>query len=180
MKKKKNLFIIIGIISMCLFLTLFFINFIDIESNNTNTLTEGYTPQEEISDEQMRNTVVSLYFTENSSNTIKSEGRLIDSRELLINPYKTLTQLLIDGPKTETLVSVFPEGTKIIETSFENGNVTLNFSPEILNFSDDTQKYNIINTLLSTLSELNEVNSFNIIINNEFNQNFSDTYSVIY
>lgn len=176
MKKNKNLIIIISVIIVCLILGSIFMNYQ--KNEDTDSLIE-YTPEEEISDEQMRNTIVSLYFLDSSSNSIKSEGRLIDSIELVKNPYKTLIQLLIDGPKTDGLLSVIPENTQIIDAYIENSNVTLNFSTEILSYSDDTQKYNIINSILSTLSELNEVNSFNIIINGEFNENFSDTYCII-
>lgn len=180
MKKRKNLIIIILVILMCLILGFVFINFIDIKKNEDNNDLMEYTPEEEISDKQMRNTIVSLYFLDTSSNSLKSEGRLIDSIELLNDPYKTLIKLLIDGPKTDTFSSVIPKGTQILDTNFEESNVTLNFSPEILDYTDEKQKYNIINTILNTLSELTEVDSFTIVINGQINEKFPDTYSVIH
>ena len=48
-----------------------------LNSNNTEEITE-YTPQEEISDEQMRQTIVSLYFKNKDKNELLQEARLID------------------------------------------------------------------------------------------------------
>ena len=177
MKKNKIILIIILIIIILISLG-FFIK--KKNSKNNNSKDSDYTPQEEISDSQMRSTIVSLYFLDTKTNNIKSEGRQIDSIELLKNPYLTLIKLLIDGPKNTDLKPIFPENTHIINASIENGNVSLNFSNEILNFSDDIQKFNIINSILKTLSELNEVNSFNVLINGEINEQFPDIYSIIY
>ena len=60
-----------------------------------------YTPQEEISEEQMRQTMVSLYFK--SGEEIVPEARLIDVKELLENPYKEILEMLIEGPKNSSL-----------------------------------------------------------------------------
>ena len=49
-----------------------------------------------------------------------------------------------------------------------------------LNFKDDVQKYNVINSILNSLTELNEVNSIKILVNNQTNENFEEEYSAIY
>ena len=176
---KRNRIILITFFVIIIFIILgVFIN--RNNSKNSNSGETDYTPQEEISESQMRNTIVSLYFLDLKTNNIKPEGRQIDSIELLQNPYLTLIKLLIDGPKNTDLKSIIPENTQILEAYIKNCDVTLNFSSEILNFSDETQKFNIINSILKTLSELNEVESFNILINGEKNEQFPDTYSIIH
>lgn len=147
---------------------------------NTSEEIEDYTPEQEINDEQMRETILTLYFLDTETGNLKSEGRLIDSSILLDEPYKLIVQYLIDGPKSETLQSVFPENTRIIETSFEQNCVTLNFSEEILNYEDDSQKYNIINSLLNSLAQLTEIDSIKILVNGEIDENLDEQYSVIY
>ena len=178
MKKNKTFLIIIFI------LIIFIISGYFISKNkkiNTNSnLENDYTPEEEISEEQMRNTIVSLYFLDSANNCLKTEGRVIDSASLLTNPYQTLVNLLIEGPKNSDLTKLIPDNTTLINASIDHSNVILNFSSEILNFADETQKYNIINSILNTLSQLNEVNSFNILINNEVSEQYPDTYSVIH
>ena len=113
-----------------------------------------------------------------TDNNIKSEGKHIDSAVLLQNPYKKLVELLLDGPQTENLTKPFPDNTKILDASIENNCVTLNFSEELLNYTDDTQKYNIINTTLNTLTGLNEVNSIKILINNSASEKFEEEYTL--
>ena len=60
-----------------------------------------------------------------------------------------------------------------------NDCVILNFSEELLNFKDDIQKYNIVNSLLNSLTQLNEVNTIKILINNESNDKISQEYTTI-
>ena len=175
MKNKKILFLLIFVLIVIL-LSLFFIikNFVSINDENEFL---DYTPEEEISSNQMRETVVTLYFVD-ENNELKSEGRFIDSVSLLQNPYKEIVSLLLEGPKSNDLKSAFPENTQILDATIQNGQITLDFSSELLNFTDDIQKFNIINCLLNTLTELNEVTSFKILINNEANSNFGEEYSI--
>ena len=174
MKNKKILFLLVFVLTIILISIFFVVKKFD--SNNTGDF-EEYTPEEEISDTQLRETVVTLYFLDKNSNTLKSEGKLIDSVLLLQNPYKELVNLLILGPSSENLSNVFPENTQILDAYIKNNCVTLDFSEELLNFENEDQKYNIINSILNTLSQLNEVNSIEFMINNEKNDIFSDTFT---
>ena len=178
MKNKKILFLLICVLIIIL-ISLFFIirNFNNKNVSSENNTYSDYTPEEEISSQQMRETIVNLYFV-NSDNNIKSEGKHIDSAVLLQNPYKKLVELLLDGPQTENLTKPFPDNTKILDASIENNCVTLNFSEELLNYTDDTQKYNIINTTLNTLTGLNEINSIKILINNSASEKFEEEYTL--
>ena len=148
-------------------------------SKNEDENYMDYTPEQEISDKQLRETTITLYFLDSSTGELKSEGRQIDANELLKNPYKTIVQKLIDGPKDEKLQSVFPENTRLIDANFADTCVTLNFSDDLLNFEDDTQKYNIVNSILNSLTQLNEVNSVKILVNNETSDQLDQEYSVI-
>ena len=174
MKNKKILFLLVFVLAIILILIFFIVKKFD--SNNTENFKE-YTPEEEISDSQLRESVVTLYFLDKNTNTLKSEGKLIDSILLLQNPYKELVNLLILGPSSENLLKIFPENTQILDAYIKNNCVTLDFSEELLNFENEEQKYNIINSILNTLSQLNEVNSIKFMINNEKNDVFSDTYT---
>ena len=167
--KNKKIFFLLFCVLIIILVFLFFITKQfkkNIVSNETADF-EEYTPEEEISSKQLRETVVTLYFPTVDGSELQSEGKLIDSAILL----------LLAGTASENLTKVFPENTKILDASFTSNCVTLNFSDDILKFSDDTQKFNIINCLLNTLSGLNEVNSVKILVNNEPNENFSDEYS---
>ena len=163
---KKKLPILLLVLIILGVLIYFIINHISITKNDDYI---NFTPEEEISESQLKETTINLYFLNPENNQLKSEGRTIGTSELLQNPYKVIVQKLLDGPTDNKLKSVFPEETRLIDATLSNDCVILNFSEEILNFKDDVQKYNIINSILDSLTQLNEVNSIKILINNEPN-----------
>ena len=174
---KKKLIIIILVLLFLGGVIFFLINNISITTNNNNNLID-YTPQEEISDKQMRQTSITLYYLDKQTNQMKSQIKNIDSNELLKNPYITIVKKLLEGPTLENLISPIPEGTKLIDANLQGNTIILNFSEEILNFQNDVEKYNIINSLLNSLAQLNEVNAIKILVNNEINSNISQEYCV--
>ena len=180
MKNKKLLFLLATLLIVILVFLFFIIKNFNTGSENElssdNSYPMDYTPEEEISPSDVRETVVTLYFLDPSTLEIKSEGRLIDSILLLDNPYKTLVEMLLSNPESQNLEKVFPDGTKLLDSSLDVNCVTLNFSKEFLNFKDDTQKFYIINSLINTLSELNEVNSIKILVENSVPENFEEIY----
>ena len=173
----KKRYFLIFIIAILVFIIIYYIaNHISITKNNNYM---DYTPEQEISDSQSKETTITLYFLNPDNNELKSEGRTIPTSELLKNPYKTIIENLIKGPSSPSLKSVFPENTHIIDAKLSNDCVILNFSEELLNFKDDIQKYNIVNSLLNSLTQLNEVNTIKILINNESNDKISQEYTTI-
>ena len=177
--KNKKIFFLLILVLIIILISLYFIikNFKAKNSTNENQTLLEYTPEEEISSKQMRETTVTLFFVDTDGN-IKSEGKLIDSATLLQNPYKQLIELLLAGPENDSLVTAFPENTKILDAKIDNGCVNLDFSEELLNFKDDTQKFNIINCILNTLKQLNEVNSIKILIGGNLNDGFEEQYNI--
>ena len=176
MKNKKLLFLLIIVLVIILTILFFIIKSFNSE-NQTAEKTQEYTPAEEISESQLRETTVSLYFLDKTSNTLKSEGKLIDSALLLQNPYKELINLLINGPSSDSLLKVFPDNTQVLDACIQNGCVSIDFSKEVLNFENEEQQYNIVNSLLNTLTQLNEVNSIKILVNNEISNSFKEEYT---
>ena len=111
---KKNIFAIILILLLVIGGWIFF------NIRQEEEAISEYKPQEEISDEQLRQTIVSLYFQNKSTKELVPEGRLIDVKLLLNEPYTTLMQLLIDGPKNEQLEKLIPDGTVINKIELKN------------------------------------------------------------
>ena len=178
MNKKKIVFLILGIV-VIVGVTIYLFMGTSIEKVDSENNTE-YVPEEEISDEQLRETIVSLYFLNTETNELRAEGRLIDATELIENPYKTLVQLLIEGPKSDKFKVLLPSGTEIIDATISSGCVTLNFSDKLLDYNnDEILKGNILNSIINTLSELTEVKSVKILINGEVNSNFQGEYTKI-
>ena len=176
MKNKK---IIIIFCTLFIFLIIggyFLINYL--RNDKEETVIEEYIPEEEISEEQSRQTIVSLYFQNNETKELEPEARLVDIKEILNNPYEKIVNLLIEGPKDETKEKIIPDNVKLLNTILEGDCITLDFSQEFLNYDkeDEKVKENLINSLVNTLTQLNEVNSIKILINGSENEEFKEVY----
>jgi len=134
-----------------------------------------YIPETEIEDVELRKTIVSLYFQNKDTKELQKETRLIDSKELLQNPYKKLIEMLLEGPENDKLEAIIPIGVSILKTELQANCVIIDFSKEFIeNATDETQKYNMINGIVNTLTELTEVNSVKIWIQGEEVPGFED------
>ena len=147
--------------------------------NKEETIVEEYVPEEEIAEDQVRQTIVSLYFPSKETNELNPEARLIDIKEIINNPYEKLINLLMGGPKNEKNKKIIPENTKINKTYLEGDCVVLDFSVEFLNYSkeNESEKINLINSIVNTLTELTEVNNVKILIDGNQNDEFKEIYN---
>lgn len=137
---------------------------------------EEYTPQEEISDEQQRQTIVSIYYNNKQTNTLMPEARLIDVKALNDNPYTVLINLAINEPKNDKLESAIPEGTNLISVEVKKEVAYVNLSEEFINNNKGGAEAEAksVYAIVNTLTELNEVNSVRILIAGEENREFND------
>ena len=123
---KKIVLIIIILIIILLGVFYFFI------SNKEEKMEEEYQPQEEITAEQMRQTIISLYYENKETGELMPECRLIDVKTLLNNPYKILIEMLIAEPKNNKLQSAIPNGTIIKYVELKNDILYVDFSKEFI------------------------------------------------
>ena len=77
MKKNRKKIIAIITLIILIIIGIFIYNNISIE--NTTEEYQDYTPQEEISDEQMRQTKVILYFANSETGELESETKIVDA-----------------------------------------------------------------------------------------------------
>ncbi len=92
------------------------------------------------------------------------------------NPYKTLIELLIEGPKNESLKSSIPEGTKVNNAILKNETVEIDLSKEFVeNQKGGAEEASFsIYSIVNTLTELNEVSYVKILIDGEENKEFKE------
>lgn len=153
--------IILGTIILIVIIGIVVVTNIDIETE--------YIPESEIEEVELRKTIVSLYFKEKETGEIVKETKLIDSKELLKNPYEKLINMLLEGPQNNNLEKVIPENVKILSTKYENGCVTINFNSEFLNVEE---KDKIVDSIEKTLKELTEVTIIKVLVDgNELDDN---------
>lgn len=129
-----------------------------------------YVPQEEISEEQMRQTMVSLYYK--NEEQLIPEARLIDVKDLIENPYVKIINMLLEGPKNEKLQKIIPEGTKLNKVEKNGEKLTIDFSEEFNKIKEMEKKdsESIIQSIEKTITQLTEINEIEIMVNNEILQ----------
>ena len=175
MKNKKLLYSIIVLLVILLILgILFFFN--PDESDNTSNIITEYTPAQEFSDDEIRKTIISLYFKNIETNSLIAEAKAIDVKELYMNPYTYLINMLIAGPESEKLESAIPEGTRVNSCVLKGNIVYVDLSKEFVDNAPSgiTEESMIVYSIVNTLTELNEVTGIKILINGEENKSFND------
>lgn len=145
---------------------------------NVSVETE-YTPEPEIEDTEYRNTAISLYFQDKETKTLQVETRLIDSKELLKNPYIKLISLLLEGPDNENFESAIPSGTRLISVVQEGEMLIVDVSSEFLNCDTPESLSNAIYSIVDTVTELKEISSVKILINGKETEGFSNPFARI-
>lgn len=174
MKKKRKKIIVIITLILIILLALFIYNNVSIEKENEEY--QDYTPQEEISEEQMRQTKVILYFANSETGELESETKIVDANLLINEPYKEIMNWLIKGPQSSNLKKLIPEGTSMHDIKVEKSCAIINFSNEFLNYETEENKLKIINSIVNTLTNLKEIESVKFLINGEENENLSEIY----
>lgn len=166
--------ILIIAISIILIIAIIVSVYIFMKNKDKENEIKEYTPQEEITDEQMRQTIVSLYFK--NDNGLMPEARLVDVKELINNPYEKILSMLLEGPKNENLQKIIPEGTKINKIEKDGENLLIDFSEEFIsNIQEGEENEKLtIRAIVKTVTELTEINGIKIKINGEENKEFKD------
>ena len=90
--------IIIAIISILAILIVLNFSTEVVENVENETVIE---PEEEISEEQMRQTAITLYFEDKESMQLVTEEKKVDAKDLVDNPYLYIVNLLILGPRNK-------------------------------------------------------------------------------
>ena len=171
MKKNFILRVVIVISIISIIAILIILNFSTevVENVENETVIE---PEEEISEEQMRQTSVILYFEDKESMQLVTEEKKADAKDLIDNPYLYIVNLLILGPEDKNLQSPIPEGTKVNKAEINKDCVTVDLSKEFLNSSGTNAIYAIVNSL----TELKEVNSVKFLIDGEEQDNMKEAF----
>ena len=156
----KKIVIVLVIIAIIAGVITYFIN------KNKKPEYVEYEPQEEISDEQERKTMISLYFVNKTTRNVEPEARMLDVKTLIKDPYTVIINMLIDGPKNGNHDNVIPEGTTLIGTSLEGDTLKINFSSELKQkmietygkvYMENNNEYDIVITTNKVLEEVKKV-----------------------
>ncbi len=161
----KRIIIIVIIILLIIGISLGVYYYINREEKSDEIV--EYTPQEEISEEQLRQTMVSLYYK--NEEQLMPEARLIDVKDLIENPYVKILNMLLEEPKNEKLKRIIPEGTKLNKVEKQGEKLIIDFSEEFKKVKEMEKKEKdlVIQSIEKTVTQLTEINEIEISINNE-------------
>lgn len=180
MKHKKIYFIVIGVLVLIFGIILW--SYFNREEEVIKNSQE-IVPEQEISDEQLRNTIVSLYFINKDTGELQIENRLIDAKKLLNNPYQELIELWLKGPSNNSLTNNCSSNVKINNATIQGNSVVIDLSNEFIEEYQgvDEQIPKTIYGIVNTMTELTEVDNVKILINGEDNKylgtfNLSEKY----
>jgi spore germination protein GerM len=183
MKNKKLYLIIIGILVLIAGIILWsYFNRDEEVIKNTQEI----IPEKEISDEQLRNTIISLYFINKENGELQVENKLIDSKILLNNPYLELATLWLNGTSNKNLTNNCSSNVKVNDAKLEGNCVIIDLSSEFIDEYQGTEEQipKVIYGIVNTMTELTEVDFVKILINGEENKylgsfNLSEKYCKI-
>ena len=163
MKAKKIYFIVIGILLIILAIIIWsYINSDEEVIEKKNEI----VPQEEISDQQLRNTMISLYYINKENSEIEVENKLIDAKQLLRNPYEYLVNIWLTGSSNNKLKTNCSQNVKVNKVELVGDCAVVDFSKEFVDeyAGTDEEISKVIYCIVNTLTELTEVNCVKILI----------------
>ncbi|MDO5556558.1 MAG: GerMN domain-containing protein [Clostridia bacterium] len=174
--KNKKLIMYVGIIIFVLIIIIIGYVIYNNVKNKSSKIIFEYTPEQEITEEQLRQTVITLYFLDPDTYEIVPEARQIDAKLLIDNPYELLINLLIEGPKNEKLMKVIPEKVILNSAKIEQDILYLDFSKDFIEGQNlgKEQEEIIIESIVNTVTELTEINKVVILIDGNAELAFPD------
>ena len=173
MKNKKLVYCIILLVIILIILGI--LRLFNSDNNTQNEIKE-YTPAQEFSDDEIRKTIISLYFKNPETNSLIAEAKAIDVKDLYKDPYTYLINMLIAGPESEKLECAIPQGTKVNSCTLKGNTVYVDLSKEFVDNAPSgiNEQSIIVYSIVNTLTELNEVSGVKFLINGKENKGFND------
>lgn len=174
-EKKKKIIISAAVILAVITVIVFIASNIRVEKIEEGNPGSEIIPEEEISDKQLRETMINLYYIDENKE-ITSEYRKIDSKELLEEPYIQVLNMLIDGPKNDNLRTAIPIGTKVKKIEREGDCLKIDFSKEFIdNQTENVEEQGlVINQIVNTMTQFSEINSIKITVEGKSDVTFRD------
>ncbi len=174
-KKNKKLMIavIAVLVSICITMVIYFN--VDVEKIDNSVVNNEIVPQEEISDAQLRETTIHVYFVD-ENNEIKEEVRKVDSKDLLINPYNIAMEFLISGTNSEGLKTCIPKNVKLNNIEKHGECIVVDLSKEFIEEIEDNVEVQslAISQIVNTLTQFTEINAVKILIDGQADMEFKN------
>lgn len=166
-KKTKKIAIILITITIGLSLVFLLILNIDVKEIDEGNIYNEIVPEEEITDNQLRETTIKLFFV-GENKELKEVVEKVDSKELIDDPYKKVLSLLISKTNEELngIKTHIPNNTRINSITKNGECLIIDLSKEFIDnmeASSVTQELPIMQ-IVNTMTQFNEINAIKILI----------------
>jgi len=143
-------------------------------TEETTETTEGTTeePTTEETQEKPAEITIPIYFSDDQAQYMIGEYRTISNDD----PVTNAVNELLKGPYSANLVALIPEGTKLLNAEVKNDIAYVDFSTDILKGATGgsiLQRF-IIYTIVNTVTEIDEVDAVQILIDGKNVGTFGD------
>lgn len=139
-------------------------------TETTEETTEETTTEE--TQEKPAEITIPIYFSDDQAQYMIGEYRTISNDD----PVKNAVNELLKGPNSANLYALIPEGTKLLKAEIKNNIAYVDFSTDILEgvAGGSTLQRFIIYTIVNTLTEIDEVDAVQILIDGKNVKTFGD------
>lgn len=119
-------------------------------------------------DEEVRTLRARLFFVDGESGELTSESRTIQMYEGQTKA-QTVLEALLNGPETEELLPVLPEGLEVLSVRTEEGVCYVNFSKEFLEVIPHSlqQQENVIYSVVKSLCSVSDIEAVQFVVEGE-------------
>lgn len=157
--KKIAIFLIVVTVAISLLMLLYINMTGDKIDNGLNEI----VPEEEISDNQLRETTVAVFYV-GEHNEMVEELRKIDSKELINDPYRKTLELLFK--KSEKYKTAIPDNVKINDAKKVGECAVIDLSSEFINNMEENVEVQglAISQIVNTLTQFSEINAVKITV----------------
>lgn len=171
-KKTKKIAIIIITTTISISLVLLLILNVDVKKVDDGTLYNEIIPEEEITDSQLRETTIYLYFI-GENNELKEVVEKVDSKKLIEDPYFIAFNILISKRNEDNIRTYIPDNVRVNSITRNRECLTIDLSKEFVENMDDNVEVQglAISQIVNTMTQFNEINAIKILIDG------SDDYS---
>lgn len=120
---------------------------------------------------------VTLYYPNSSLNRLDSKD--IEIKNITNSLETEILERLIEEIDYDNMINLIPEGTKVLSVDVSDQIAYINFSKEIIkkNITGEEEAL-LIYSIVNTMTELDSVNSVQLLINGERKEIFSNYYSI--
>lgn len=125
---------------------------------------------------RQKNTLLLYFASQDGDELVEVERTVLNDSSMAME--KLVMKLLIEGPQNDETRAVMPDTVSVLDISIRSGTCYVNLDSTFLTDTMDLSPEIIIYSIVNSLSELNDVNQVQIMVNGSSEIKFMDSVSL--